>query len=421
MIRPRHVLRTRGLGDILPALLLASGASPLLPAPQPGQESVDSIYSRARKLASEGKRGEAREACLAALQRSPDYHDIRILLGRLYTWDGRYEEGRAAFHYVLQRQPDYLDAREALIDLEFWSDHPQAALQACDEGLALRPWSDVLLYRKARIQKSMGNLQGALASAQLALAANPGNAPVRRLLDDLAELNQRSKLSLNYTYDHFDRTFDPWRTWSFSATHRFAPGSVIARINRANRFGETGHQFELDAYPRLMDGTYFYLNAGYSGSTIFPRTRSGAEIYHNFSKGIEASLGFRHLQFPGSGVTIYTGSLGKYWGNYLFTFRANTTPSSVGASKSGSLSVRRYFSDADSYLTIIAGSGVSPDQPNANLEILNLRSRSIGISGQGLIDRRIILLGGLTYERQDLPYNTQRNQLTASAGLEFKF
>jgi YaiO family outer membrane protein len=396
---------------LVPACLLAVQAP----------ETVDDMYARARHLASEGQRKAAREVCREALRRSPDYHDIRILLGRLYTWDDHYDEGRAAFQYVLQRKPGYLDAREALIDLETWSDHPQEALRVCNEGLALAPQSSPLLYRKARLLKASGDLPGALSAARQAVAADPGNAKARTLLGDLVELTQRDKLSVSYTYDHFDQTFDPWRTVSLAVTHRFNAGSVIARLNHATRFGESGNQVEMDAYPHLADGTYAYLNAGYSGASIFPRTRYGAELYHNFPMGIEASLGLRHLQFPGSGVTIYTGSFGKYWGNYLFTLRGNTTPSSAGSSKSGSLAVRRYFSDAEDYLTVTAGTGVSPDQSNASLEILNLRSRSLGLSGQGRLGRAWVLLGSLAWERQDVSATTTRTQTTASLGLEWTF
>ena len=72
-----------------PAVLLAAGLALW------GQEGVDELFARARRHAFDGKRPEALELCRAALQRSPGYHDIRILMGRIHAWDGRYEEGRA--------------------------------------------------------------------------------------------------------------------------------------------------------------------------------------------------------------------------------------------------------------------------------------------------------------------------------------
>jgi hypothetical protein len=36
-------------------------------------------------LAFSGERQEARELCFQILDRNPDYHDARVLLGRLYA------------------------------------------------------------------------------------------------------------------------------------------------------------------------------------------------------------------------------------------------------------------------------------------------------------------------------------------------
>lgn len=404
----------------LPAILIPFLLLPGLTAQVPA-EGVDEMYFRARRLGSQGKREEARALCRKALERSPDYHDIRILLGRLFAWDDRYDEGRAELQEVLRRKPEHLDGREALTDLELWSDHPRAALTLCEEGLALHPQAAGLHFRRARTLKTLGDYPAALASASRAVAADPDLHAARRLRDDLAELNQRSQVGLAVTYDRFDRTFDPWRTTALSLGHRFDFGTVIGRVTRATRFGESGNQVEVDSYPHLGEGTYAYLNAGYSSAGIFPASRFGAELYHNFPKGIEASLGMRHLHFKSTNVNIYTASLGKYWGDWLFTLRANTTPGSAGASRSGSFAARRYFGDADTYVGLSVGTGLSPDQPNPDAEILQLRSRKASLSGQTRMGRRLMLSAGFGWERQEVNTTTDRTQLTFSAGIDVKF
>lgn len=418
MTLPASALAALALVGPLAAALPRLQATP--PAALPA-EGVDELFAQARRLAFDGQRAEAAGLCRRALERSPDYHDIRILLGRIHTWEGRYDEGRAEFRRVLARRPDYEDARVALADLELWSDHPQEALAVCDEGLAGRAPSAPILTRKARALKALGDYAAAQAAAKAALAADPGHHEARQLAENLAELVLRSKVGLSYTYDHFDQTFDPWRTVSLSGGHRFDWGSLIGRLNRASRFGDSGQQVEVDAYPRWKDGTYFYLSAGASGSPLFPHRRYGVEAYHNFPKGIEGSLGFRHLRFDTSTVTIYTGSIGKYWGDYLFTFRGNSTPSSIGASKSGSLSVRRYFGDSENHLSATVGTGVSPDQANPDQELLQLRSRKAGLTLQGWIHKRMILSGSMAYEKQGLRWDTERTQFTLGLGLEWRF
>ncbi|HJW73414.1 MAG TPA: YaiO family outer membrane beta-barrel protein [Geothrix sp.] len=412
--------------DFIAPLLLLALAYPLQgqapPAPSnPAPEGVDDLFARARKLAFSGKRLEAIGLCREALKRSPGYQDIRILLGRILAWESRYDEGREELQKVLRAQPDYLDGRVALVDLELWSDHPGTALNLCDEGLALRPAQPPLLFRKARALKAIGRYPEALQAAQAAVVADPDFYEARTLAENLVELTQRNKLGLSYTFDRFDRTFDPWRLTSLSLSHRFDAGSLIGRVNHTSRFGETGQQFEVDAYPRWGDGTYFYLNAGFSDATLFPHRRYGVEIFQNFPKGMEGSLGFRRLQFTASRVTIYTGSLSKYWGDWLFTLRPNYTPSSLGASRSGSIAVRRYLGDAENYLTFSLGTGVSPDQPNPDASILDLRSRKAGLSAQGWLSRRFILSGGLAYEKQEIGQGIERAQTTLNAGLEWRF
>lgn len=392
-----------------------TGAAPATP------EGVDELFARARTLAFDGKRAEATALCREALRRSPDYHDIRILVGRICAWDGRYDEGRAELQQVLRAEPGHVDGRLALVDLELWSDHPQAAIALCDEGLALRPAQPPLLLRKARAQKALAAYPEALATAKLARAADPNLHEARQLADNLTELARRSKVSLSVTRDSFDQTFDPWLMVALSASHRFDAGSLIARVNRSSRFGDKGTQFELDAYPRWGDGTYFYLNAGFSDDGLFPHRRYGAELYHNFPKGIEASLGLRHLDFTTSTVTIYTGSLGKYWGDYLFSLRGNVTPSALGSSQSGSIAARRYFGDAENHVTLSLGRGISPDQLYPGAEILTLGSRKVGLSGQGWIFPRWILSGTVAFEKQEIRAGVERAQTTVGMGMEWRF
>ncbi len=211
---------------LLPAaLLILSGTALAAQA----TEGVDELFTRARRLAFQGKRAEALDLCRIALQRSPDYHDIRILVGRIHTWEGRYEAGRVEFQRVLAADPGHLDGRIALTDLELWSDHPAAALTLCDQGLALKPGQAPLLLRKARAQKALGAYSAALQTARQALAAEPDLYEARQLIENLAELSQRSKVSLTHTYDRFDRTFDPWHLTALSLSHRFDAGSLIGR------------------------------------------------------------------------------------------------------------------------------------------------------------------------------------------------
>lgn len=403
------------MSRLLPALLL-------VPSLLLAQETSDELFAAARKLSGQRHREEARVLLRKALQRSPDYHDIRIYLARTLAWDGRYDEARKELNLVLEKQPGNLEAREALIDVEVWSDHPAAALAACEAGLREKPGQPQLLYRQARIFKSMENYPRALEACRRALALDPDFHAARLLRDDLEELNQRSKVSLDYTYEHYNKTFSaPWHLTALSLGHRFDQGSVIARISQARRYGEKGLQYEVDAYPKLRPGTYFYLNAGVSNDPVFPKQRYGGEIYHNFPKGIEGSLGFRYMRFSASNVAIYTGSVGKYYRDYLFTLRTYYTPSAIGSSISGNLSARRYFGDPDTYLTFTIGTGVSADQSTPDAEILRLKSRKVSLGGQTRLGRSWVGWVSAGFEEQEISANSLRSHFTGNLGLEYRF
>ncbi len=386
---------------------------------RPTAEDSDTLFERARSLPKE-RREEARALCRKALERSPEYDDIRIYLARLHAWDGQYDDARREIRTVLASSPRNTEAREVAIDVEVWSDHPHEALRLCDAGMGLDPREPLWPYRKARILRSLKDIPGALAAAQIALQLDPNHQPSRVLRDDLKELLQRSKVTVNTTYETYSQTFDPWKTVALSMGHRFDLGSVILRVNRAERFDTWGTQVEVDAYPHIADGTYAYLNIGHSSDSIFPSSSYGAELYHNFPAAIEASLGLRRMDF-GNAVMIYTGSIGKYDGNSLYSLRLYDTPSAVGTSLSWTLSARFYQEDADNYIFAAAGTGVSPDQPTWSETVLRLQSRNVTLGLQKRLARSWIWSASAQWESQEYLPDQHRIHWTYSAGLEWRF
>jgi YaiO family outer membrane protein len=157
--------------------------------------------------------------------------------------------------------------------------------------------------------------------------------------------------------------------------------SLIARVNRADRFSLVSYQTELDFYPHFRSGTYGYLNAGYSAdANLYPKYRLGAELFQSLKKGFEVSGGYRRLSF-GSGVDIYTFSVGKYYRNWLFTTRGFVTPGSPGTSGTALISAR-YFLGSEGlhdYIEFRSSFGASPAQAQTlqDIQILNSRRYSV--------------------------------------------
>ena len=126
---------------------------------------------------------------------------------------------------------------------------------------------------------------------------------------------------------------------------------------------------------------YMYVNGGVSNGNLFPKYRIGSEIYQKLPKSFEASFGFRHLRFQSSNVTIFTGSIGKYYRNYWFSLRP--------------------------FITLSFGNGFSPDNKNrvdGTGDIYQLQSYKAGFGFQKTISTRIILRGNIGYGYQELEF-----------------
>jgi YaiO family outer membrane protein len=207
---------------------------------------------------------------------------------------------------------------------------------------------------------------------------------------------------------------------SLAYSRKTPVGSVIGRINYANRFLENGVQYEVDMYPRFADGLYAYLNAGYSKDNIFPDYRLGASLYYSLPFSFEIDAGFRYLNFGSSDVVIYTGALGKYYSNFWFSLRSYITPSNSLASYSLTLLVRYYLSGADDYITLSGGWGISPDEI-ANTSGNMLVSRKISAEYQIKLSRIIIGFVSAGISGDEFFANDIRSRYSAGFGIKILF
>lgn len=362
-------------------------------------QTTDELYKDARDAAFNGKRYDAAEQLARqALQLSPKYAELEIFLGRVYTWDNQYDSARYHFSEVLDKEPVNEEASIAYADLEYWNGHYAAAIGICDRALAVYPASQPLLLRKA---KSL--------NAGKKIKAPPLN-----------------KLSILYDNTSFDKQFDkPWQLASLSYSRYTSLGSIITRVNVANRFGENGVQGEVDAYPRINKTFYTYVNFGYSGNVgVFPNFRAGFSLYANLPKSFEAEAGIRYLYFS-STTLVYTFAIGKYWKNFLFTARTYQTPSDFGLSQSYSLTARYYLGGADDYIGLSMGSGISPDD-NTQAVLFNTKqdmftSRQVSGSFYHTFLKWNILSLGAGEINQEFEKGVKGNQVDLWIGYAHRF
>lgn len=230
-----------------------------------------------------------------------------------------------------------------------------------------------------------------------------------------------NEIEIEYEYEEFDEVLEPWHLYKLEYTRRTGKGSIIGRVNLAERFGRSGTQYEVDAYPRLRQGTYAYVSAGYSEDSIFPEWRYGAQIYQSLPRSWELSVGARRLEFSSSNVTLYTGSIGKYKGNYYTSLQPYVRKVDEGYSTSGVLTIRRYYSSADDYLTFRGSYGESPEIDIFLEEEVRTTSWSLKLEGRKKITERFLIEAQAAIRDQEIRAGTRRESFSVSAAILRRF
>jgi YaiO family outer membrane protein len=226
---------------------------------------------------------------------------------------------------------------------------------------------------------------------------------------------------LEYAFTHLDDGAEPWHLATLELSRRSAAGTWLARGSAARRFDRTGTQLEVEAYPRLSRRTYAFVGAGYSPDELFPELRLGAELFAAPAPGWEASAGARWLDFRARDVTLLTGSVGAYPGNWYLAARPFLALGDDGGSLSGTLLARRYLRDADEYLSLRLGGGEAPAEVFTAAELERVGSARAALEGKTRLARGASLLATLGWEREELPADRERRRVTAGVGVETRF
>lgn len=383
--------------------------------------SSDELFIKAKDAAFKlNDRVLARQYCKTILTQSPNYTDVSIFLARLYTWDNVYDSARVILKNIIIKNPSNYDAISAAIDLENWSGNPRDALRYCNLGVLKFPTSTDFLLKKAKALDNLERYDEAFKILDQLFKIDNANSEALIFAERLKEKVRKNSISINYDYEKFDKTFDPWQLAALSYSRSTPFGSIILRTNLARRFEVNGAQFEIDMYPRFGNGIYSYVNAGFSNDKIFPKQRYGFSLYLSLPWSFEIDGGFRILKYE-SDVWIYTAALGKYISNYWFSLRTFITPQVEKASHSYILLIRYYISDADNYFGLSLGTGISPDESAVNLLGEWLKSDKIGLSYQFKLSRVFLLNLSADYSREEVLAGEFRQKFSGGLGIKYLF
>lgn len=353
-----------------------------------GQEKAfngdpDVSFKTARDLAFNKNRKQAQDTLLHILTKYPNYHDVREFLASTYAWDGDYKKARTEFQRILGKDTNRKTTWIGAIKNEMWGDNPFLALKLSKKALKIFPNDTEIQDLQKKAQEST-MIPSATAGAVQTLSSKIPNDSIAKQSDsNLKKIVRNNTIGVTSEIDIYSEVYDPMIYNAIKYGRQTKYGSIIARANIDRRLGDYGTQFEIDLYPKIAKGMYAYLNFGVSDSYLFPDYRYGGEIFKSLPKSFEVSLGFRALQYDTT-TMIYTGSVTWYNGNDYWSLRPYFTPGDNGLSSSGTLTYRKYRSDADNYFGINAGIGISPEL-NQNYyfandkRIVNLKSQKLNV------------------------------------------
>ncbi len=379
---------------------------------------VDAMFRQALEAGRAGRHGEARKLCREILAEAPDYTEVRLYLARLHLWDRQFADARREFDEVLTQTPDDLEVWTGRIDVELEAHKWFAAVLLADRALKRHPGEPELLYRRALALEDIGFGREALEDIQAVLDARPDWEAAQTLQQRLFVRYPVYKFSADVSTESFN-DIDDWYDLVLELQARYRGGFISGRVTLADRFSESAQQYEIDAYQRLGPG-YLYLNGGWSDSDVFPETRFGAEYFFPVARDFEASLGLRRLDFRVDTITLYTGTLGFYRGDWYFLLRPFYADRDSGDETSGTFSVRRYGRDVETHWTFLVGAGSTPDADLVTPELERSDEWRVGLAWQRSIGRSWIVRTRAGFRSQEFDTGN-RDSWSVGAGFSRLF
>lgn len=388
--------------------------------------SSDELFIAAKKEAYDNSNyPSAIELIKKALLQSPNYSDLRIFLGRLYTFTDKRDSAKHEFQTILNTNPKNQDAINGIYDLEYWNENYIQAQSIAELGINYYPDSAIYYIKKARALNSLLKPYEAIAFLEKNLNSISKDSLASQYLTDLKNNNLRNRIGGTYEYVDFDERFDqPWHFGTIGYGFRSVFGRINARLYYANRFDSQGLQGEIEAYPSLKGIGYQYIGFAVSDSPIFPRFRAGYSLFASLPKSFEGEIGFRYLRFTDN-TFLFTGAIGRYSGNNFYNIRTFVSPGETAWSYSFTASARFFMSDdMDDFFNISAGTGVSPDDRIRLLFInsfANLKSYKAAISFNKVIKKKHLFSIDAGWVNEEYNTDAWGNQYSVGVGYSRRF
>ena len=392
---------------------------------------TDSLLVRAAKEINPNKNyTEAIRKAQLGIKLAPDYLDFHLLLGRAYQLTQAVDSARFYYQHVLAKNEKYEEAFGYLTQLEIDARNYTAAEKVADRAIELYPENKNYYLKKLAIyqlQKEDDKVHDYLKVLEKKF---PADAGIRQQLFLMDTKNNTDRIGVNYSLTVFDRAgVGPWHLGSLQYIRERKWGSLIGRVNYANRLSEgasiaNGVQYEGETYFFTGKNAYSYAGVANSDDIVFPKWRLGYSFYYNFKKGWEADLGIRYTQTIDENLKAAVIGVGKYLGSYWLNLRTYIQNQDSKVYPAFTLTSRYYFNTRFDYATVLLGYGTSPDERSIQGQLeqrIALNSYRIGAGYYRVFGEHYLTGILVNYNNQEYAPGRKQNETEINFSLQYRF
>lgn len=392
--------------------------------------NVDSLLINALKDVKNNNLDSGLKKSQLGIKLAPDYLDFYLLAGRIHQLTKQNDSARYYFNYIIDKNPVYEDAFLYLINLNLEQEKFIEAENLVDKAIAIHPTKKYFKLKKWNVLQLKKEDKQEYQFLKTIEPEFPNNEEMKQRLFFLDSRINSDRIGVNYSYTTFNRdNYGPWHLGSVQYIRERSWGSLIGRINYADRFtfGESvanGLQYEAESYIFTGRMSYSYLGVAYSEDRVFPKLRLGYSYFQNFKKGWEADLGFRFTKAEDREFKTGVIGVGKYLGSYWINFRTFIQNEKSDFYPAFTLTTRYYFDTRFDYFTFIAGYGTSPDERTTLGQFdqrVALDSYRIGGGYYKLFNEHYLTGIQATFNNQEYTPGLKQNELELSLMFQYKF
>lgn len=244
------------------------------------------------------------------------------------------------------------------------------------------------------------------ARAQTA-SASPGESVSARKDQAAAQPSESdaktSEAQFNHSVESLSNGFGVWREDVLNFSRKLnSRQTFYAAYRRTQRFGQTDNEGTIGIYQPLSRKWNLILEGSASPtSRILPKWSAFGQIERNFSKGWNASVGYRRTAYRAAKVNLINAGAERYWRNWRAAYTLYVSSLENGGSRaSHRVQLDRYYGERANSVGVGIAAGSELESLGRSGGVLATAVRGLMVSGRHWFKPEWGVNYGLTLHRQ---------------------